>query len=253
MTQNCLQIVDWLKSWFTPRDEDYQYEFTVSNHNPTIDSTVQITISVTDGNGAPVTNHSFILDANGTNVSLTTDQNGEATYNYTCSSWGICRFSIKTFVSYINIGNPYPVGSIYMSVTNTDPAVLFGGTWQRLEDTFLYATSGTADTGYQATGGSKDAVVVEHTHTQNTHHHGTGHSTYDKFLATNVNVALGQTKRTLPSTGSNYYYAYSTELGNIQEVDNTANTTATNQNTGVSPTDKNMPPYMKVYMWKRTA
>lgn len=33
----------------------------------------------------------------------------------------------------------YPVGSVYMSVDAADPAGLFGGTWERIKDTFLLA------------------------------------------------------------------------------------------------------------------
>ena len=32
----------------------------------------------------------------------------------------------------------YPVGSIYMSVSSTEPSVLFGGTWERMKGGFLY-------------------------------------------------------------------------------------------------------------------
>ena len=147
----------------------------------------------------------------------------------------------------------YPIGSIYMSVNSNSPSTLFGGTWQQLEDTFLFATSGTADTGYQATAGSKDAVVVEHNHTQASHNHGSGDSTYPNFMTTNINIAVGQTKRTLPSAGSDYYYVYSKEKGNIGQHSTTDSKQPTINNKGVSGTDKNMPPYMKVYMWKRTA
>lgn len=31
----------------------------------------------------------------------------------------------------------YPVGSVYISFNSADPSTLFGGTWQRLKDTFL--------------------------------------------------------------------------------------------------------------------
>ena len=33
----------------------------------------------------------------------------------------------------------YPVGSIYMSVSNTSPETLFGGTWEQIKDRFLLA------------------------------------------------------------------------------------------------------------------
>lgn len=35
----------------------------------------------------------------------------------------------------------YPVGSIYMSVNNVNPATLFGGTWEKIEGKFLLGAS----------------------------------------------------------------------------------------------------------------
>ena len=58
----------------------------------------------------------------------------------------------------------YPVGAIYMSVNSINPSTLFGGTWERLKDRFLLAAGDTFSNG--ATGGSKDAVVISHKHTQ---------------------------------------------------------------------------------------
>ena len=45
----------------------------------------------------------------------------------------------------------YPVGSIYISVNSTNPATLFGGTWTQIKDRFLLACGSTYKAG--ATGG----------------------------------------------------------------------------------------------------
>lgn len=54
----------------------------------------------------------------------------------------------------------YPVGSIYLSVSPTNPSAIFGGTWARLESGFLYGstiTSGEAGGSGNGTGTSTGA------------------------------------------------------------------------------------------------
>ena len=52
----------------------------------------------------------------------------------------------------VKLDKQYPVGSIYLSVNNTNPSELFGGTWERIKDKFLLASGDTYSNG--STGGS---------------------------------------------------------------------------------------------------
>lgn len=131
--------------------------------------------------------------------------------------------NIKTIngQSVLGSGNiqSYPVGSIYQSTSATSPSSLFGGTWEQIKDVFLLAAGNTYTAG--STGGSADAVVVEHIHT----------------FATLVASELGG-GYTYPATANNY-----------SEIKQSAET----YKTGVSGVGKNMPPYLTVYMWRRVA
>lgn len=142
----------------------------------------------------------------------------------------------------------YPVGSIYMSVNEVNPTHLFGGTWEQIKDKFLLASGDFYSNG--STGGSADAVVVSHNHSQNAHRH---KAESNKFLVSPDNVKINGTKRSLPSTGSAGYIVYADSAGGITEHEYTANTTATNNAAGVNGTGKNMPPYLVVNIWKRIA
>lgn len=46
--------------------------------------------------------------------------------------------SLGTNLASAIVNKIYPVGSIYMSVSSTEPSVLFGGTWERMKGGFLY-------------------------------------------------------------------------------------------------------------------
>lgn len=54
---------------------------------------------------------------------------------------------------------PYPIGAIYLSVDNTNPSKLFGGTWEQIAKGRTLVGVDTSDTDFNTvkkTGGTKD-------------------------------------------------------------------------------------------------
>lgn len=161
----------------------------------------------------------------------------------------------------------YPVGSIYMSVNNVSPQTLFGGTWQKIEGRFLIAANNTYTNG--TTGGSADATVVSHTHTVNgtalsngahthsgtteragTHYHFIGRK-QNAASGNNVYVPDASSTSSAIDTSNTGSHTHTFTTGSKGAHTHTVNGTAAS--TGSSGTGKNMPPYLAVNMWKRTA
>ena len=131
----------------------------------------------------------------------------------------------------------YPVGSIYMSVNSTDPSTLFGGSWERIQDRFLLASGNSYGAG--STGGSAKATLPSHTHTL-------GSGGYQLW---GVKIGEGSTEDGNKISGTAKYYAAATggSTSNykwLEHVDNAGN---------ANTEQANMPPYLAVYVWKRTA
>lgn len=159
----------------------------------------------------------------------------------------------------------YPIGSIYMSVNSTNPSELFGGTWERIQDRFLLASGSAYTNG--SIGGSANAVVVKHNHTQNPHNH-TQNAHYHNansdgtrsFLTAPTGSSWNEVQGSNIS-GSGFHYVATPDKSNYnvwanQSANATATNkeaTATNKEAGEDGTGKNMPPYLAVYMWQRIA
>lgn len=130
--------------------------------------------------------------------------------------------------------NAYPVGSIYMSVNSTSPASIFGGTWERLKDRFLLGAGGSYSV--ESTGGSK-TTTIEDSNLPATR----------LAMAKNITGATVSLNNSVPwGTNSVPANAYGmTQYTNLNKLGQTARYSAT-------PLDVT-PPYLAVYMWKRTA
>lgn len=144
---------------------------------------------------------------------------------------------IKNRIAAMNSGggsildSVYPVGSIYMSVNNTDPSTLFGGTWEQLKDRFLLGAGDTYTAG--ATGGeaTHKLTVTE----MPSHSHAQSNVSTQRAISTTTSGATNYIER-----GSGVYYTA------------TLNNFSTGSKGG-NGAHNNMPPYLVVYIWKRTA
>ena len=130
--------------------------------------------------------------------------------------------TVRQFVDMI-----YPVGSIYMSANSTSPASLFGGTWESIGGRFLLgadATYAAGRTGGEATHELTISEIPKHSHSINASYSNIGSSS-------SVNGKL--------LAGDN-------DNGWLWDFASTGET-------GGNAAHNNMPPYLAVYMWQRTA
>jgi len=160
------------------------------------------------------------IEANQLNINcLTSNQNKF----HLDSDGNLTVNSITTVAPNTNLCNQiYPIGSIYLSVSNTIlPDTLFGGRWEQIEDVFLLA----AGTNYTAgsTGGSATHTLKVNEMPQHNH-------------------AIYSNK----TTGGTFAAAQLTFGTAYQSKDNNA----VDYRGGNQP-HNNMPPYLTVYMWKR--
>jgi len=150
---------------------------------------------------------------------------------------------VTTAISAVSLPDVYPVGSIYMNASvATNPGTLLGfGTWVSFGAGRVLLGEGDGYTA-GATGGSKDAVVVSHTHTGSTNTAGDhAHSSTQSFLSNITTGAVGIGS----GDGGSFRGVTTTSAGSHSH-------TLTLDSTGSSGTNANLQPYVVVYMWQRT-
>lgn len=137
----------------------------------------------------------------------------------------------------------YPIGSIYISTVQTNPAVIFGGgEWISfgIGKTLVGVDGSDSDfSSAEKTGGSKD--IPKHSHTQNAKFEirpGNYASVYTES-GWNTSISKGSTwNADLDMTSASH-------KGDRVTIAGETGTTGTGKN--------NMPPYITVYMYKRIA
>lgn len=141
----------------------------------------------------------------------------------------------------VDLLSVYPVGSIYLTVNDVSPAVLFGGTWERLKDKFLLAAGDTYEAGSE--GGE-----AEHKLTEGELPALSG--TFRAYDTYNLNNATAEQHIT-----GVFSYDESESEGTSSNQSSGRNDTVRkiHMNIGNDQPHNNMPPYVSVFMWKRTA
>ena len=198
------------------------------------------------------------------------------------SSKHILKYSSAGTAAWSNVSELiYPVGSIYMSIDSTSPSTLFGGTWTRITGAFLLAATDDGNSGASQaagnTGGEAEHLLTgdesglknhshDYEHAQSTTSAG-GHNHSIPFGSDSGNFfTRGQ------PNGSEVVTEWGLRMGGTwanegrrvttwsswngdhwHGLNHAVNTTAQVGYENANSAHNNMPPYLSVYVWKRTA
>lgn len=196
-----IELEDSIQSTVTcGRDSAYDFTVTIADKLETTE------YNLTLGKGIPA----FFIDTKKSSVGVNCLPNQSDVLQLGASAW-------------LTAQGAYPIGSVYINVGDVNPAILFGGTWERLGGRFLLGADSTYAAG--STGGEAERTLTVDEMPK--HNHGLD----DYNSAGNATPFLTVQHQDKIGHGGNVQTVYS----------------------GGGKAHNNLPPYSAVYMWKRTA
>lgn len=196
-----IELEDSIQSTVTcDRDSAYDFVVTITDRLETTE------YNITLGKGIPA----FFIDTKKSSVGVNCLPSQSDVLQLGDSAW-------------LTAQGAYPVGAIYLSVTDVNPAALFGGTWERIGGRFLLGADSTYAAG--STGGEAAHTLTVDEMPRHNHE-------IDNLNASG-NATPFMTVQAQDKKGSG---------GNVQTM-----------YAGGGKAHNNMPPYLAVYMWVRTA
>lgn len=140
----------------------------------------------------------------------------------------------------------YPVGSIYISTNSTNPGTLFGGTWTALENRFLVGAGDLYTAGAEG-GEATHTLSIEEMPAHVHYPKGADASANGNWCYTAIQNR-SQHSGTYPLQSGEGKYGFGSNDGYSDLY-----LAFSSGSAGGGVAHNNMPPYLSVYMWERTA
>lgn len=148
----------------------------------------------------------------------------------------------SNFIGDLALATNYPVGSIYISVENTSPASIFGGSWTALTEGYVLQTTTTANTGGDTIAAGLPNITGDI--------FGRPHA----YASSGYGGALvgGNGAFSLSIHGGTATHAGAAESEN-DSIEDKVSFDASQSNSIYGNSTTVQPPAIKVYMWKRVS